>query len=62
MTAQMEEQLVGHVLRLEEMMFGVSALEVRKLAYQLAEANSMAHSFNEEKKNSWQKVVLRVHA
>jgi len=52
LSAEMEEQLVQHVLKLEEMMFDISAVEVRKLAYQLAEANAMTHSFNKNKKEA----------
>ena len=55
LTPELEEQLVHHVLRLEAMFFGMSAIDVRKLAYQLAEANNMNHSFNKEKKTAGKK-------
>lgn len=64
LSAEMEEQLVQHVLKLEEMMFGISAVEVRKLAYQLAEANAMTHSFNKNKKEAgkkWFYAFMRRH-
>ena len=37
------------------MFFSMSAIEVRKLAYQLAEANNMRHSFNQDKKAAGKK-------
>lgn len=55
LTPELEEQLVQHTLTLESMFFGMSAHDVRKLAYQLAEANEMHHSFNAEKKTAGKK-------
>jgi len=45
-------------------MLGESGLEVRELAYQLAEANQMKHSFNKEKKaagKKWLYSFMRRH-
>ena len=57
LSAELEEQLV-----LESMVFGMSAVEVRKLAYQLAEANHKRHSFSREKKAAGKKMVLFFYA
>ena len=45
----MESDLVNHVLQLESRLFGVTCLELRKLAFQIAEANGVEHSFNTER-------------
>ncbi|KAF6216542.1 hypothetical protein GE061_000885 [Apolygus lucorum] len=45
-----EKELVDHILIMEARMFGLSIADVRRLAYQLAEANEINHNFNEEKK------------
>ena len=45
-TVEMEEQLVDHLLHLEDMFFGLTAKEVRKLAYEWAESNNLNHSFS----------------
>lgn len=43
---EMETDLVQHALRLESCLFGLTCVEMRKLAYQIAEANGMDHTFN----------------
>ena len=42
----MESDLVNHVLQLESRLFGVTCLNIRKLAFQIAEANGVEYSFN----------------
>ena len=44
----MENDLVSHVLQLESRLFGVTCLDLRRLAFQIAEANGVDHSFNKE--------------
>lgn len=47
---EMERDLVNHALELESRMFGLTARELRSLAYEIAESNGVRHSFNQEKK------------
>lgn len=42
----LERELVDHIKLLESRMFGLTAIEVRILAYQLAEMNDIEHRFN----------------
>jgi hypothetical protein len=48
MTENMEE-LVKHVFTLESCFFGLTATDLRKLAFQLAEKYKLPHRFNTEK-------------
>lgn len=43
-----ENELVGHILKMEELLFGVTINDVRKLAYQIAEHNNIPHNFNRQ--------------
>lgn len=43
---EIEENLVAHILKLEECFFGLSITDVRRLAFQLAERNRIPHNFN----------------
>lgn len=45
----MENDLVNHVLEMESRLFGVTCLDLRQLAFQIAEANGVEHSFNRER-------------
>jgi hypothetical protein len=45
-----EEKLVQHILKFEENMFGLSVIDVRKLAFEVAEINQLKHRFNKNKK------------
>ena len=45
-----EDELVSHILTMEERGFSLSIAEIYKLAYELAEKNNRAHPFNKEKK------------
>ncbi|KAJ4449897.1 hypothetical protein ANN_01303 [Periplaneta americana] len=42
----LERELVDHIKLLKSRMFGLTAIEVRILAYQLAEMNDIEHRFN----------------
>ena len=53
--ADMEKDLVQHCLALESMYFGMRIDDVRKLAYDLAKANDVQHTFNHEKKMAGKK-------
>lgn len=43
-----EQDIVNHILKLEGLMFGLTILDVRKLAFQVAEKNGIPHNFNKE--------------
>lgn len=45
-----ERELVDHLKLLESRLFGLTANEIRQLAYQLAEKNGISHRFNPENK------------
>ena len=44
--ADLENELTSHILLMEEKGFGLTYVDVRKLAYELAEANGVVHKFN----------------
>ena len=44
----LEQELVEHCLTLEEMFFGLTINDVRKLAYQLAQSNGIPNNFSKE--------------
>jgi hypothetical protein len=44
-----EEQLVHHVLQLEQCIFCTTVTDLRLLAFEVAELNSIPHRFNKEK-------------
>ena len=48
----MEKELVEYLLSLESMMFGLTANDVRNLAFQLAEKNNLPNSFNKAKRKA----------
>lgn len=47
-SVEQEQELVQHVKNLENRFFGMTTLELRKLAYQWAEKNKIPHTFNKE--------------
>lgn len=49
-TPHQENELVKHVLTLEERLFGITLTDLRMLAFELAESNNILHSFNRDKK------------
>lgn len=64
-SVEMENELVQHCLTLESMYFGMRIDDVRKLAYDLAEANHMEHTFNHETKmtgKKWFYAFMRRHS
>ena len=46
----METDLVDHVLKLESRLFGITCVDLRKLAFEIAEANGVEHNFNQDKR------------
>ena len=44
--SSLEDELAQHILQMEQMFFGFTRKDVRKLAFQLAERNSIPHDFN----------------
>lgn len=51
----LESQLANHCLEMEKRYFGLSAGDVRRLAYQLATANNIACPFNKDDKSAGRK-------
>ena len=49
-TAQQEKEIAEHVLLLSKLFFGISIIELRRLAFELAEANGLPHTFNTKTK------------
>jgi hypothetical protein len=47
---EVETDLVNHVLQLEEIYFGLTRKDLRRLAYEMAEINNLPHRFSHEKK------------
>jgi hypothetical protein len=47
--SHVEEQLVHHILQLEQCMFGTTVTDLRRLAFKFAELNRIPHRFNKEK-------------
>jgi hypothetical protein len=61
---ELEDDLVRHILSLEESFFGISRNDLRHLAYQLAEANNIPHRFDKEKGiagNKWYYGFMKRH-
>ena len=59
-----EEELVKHILTLENMFFGVTRKELMRLAFQVAERNGIPHVFNAELKSAgktWYKKFMKRH-
>lgn len=45
-TDEQEDEIVQHVLRLEERFYGMTSIDLRRMAYDLAEKNNINHKFN----------------
>jgi hypothetical protein len=59
---EFEQALVTHVLQLQQMMFGLNTVELRKLAFELAEKQKVPHRFkNETAGKTWLKGFLKRH-
>lgn len=52
---QFESELLAHLLDMETRFFGLTTLEVRKLAFQLAEHNKIQHQFDKSSKMAGRK-------
>ena len=45
---EVERKLANYVKTMEEQLFGLTYILLRKMAYELAEANSVEHNFNKK--------------
>ena len=60
----LEKELVDHCLTLEERFFGLTMNELRQLAFELAEANGIAHNFFKDEKmagKKWYYLFMKRH-
>ena len=60
----LEKELVDHCLTLEERFFGLTMNELRELAFELAEANGIAHNFFKDEKmagKKWYYLFMKRH-
>jgi len=48
---EFEAALVAHAVLLQQMLFGLNTVELRKLAYEIAEKKKLAHRF--KKSDGW---------
>lgn len=63
-TTKEEDEMVAYLKHMEERLFGLTTLDLRRLADQLAVRNSKAHNFNTDKQMvgvDWLKGFLRRH-
>lgn len=59
---QFEEVLVEHALTLQQRMFGMTTSDIRKLAFDIAEAMKMPHPFKNQKAGKdWLRSFMRRH-
>lgn len=49
-TREQEQELAAHLLDLEARFYGITMIDVRKFAYELAEKNNLEHNFNHKLK------------
>lgn len=49
-TEQMEIELCEHIIHLERLFYGLSTADLRRIAFQFAEANKINHPFNKNRK------------
>lgn len=52
-TPEQEEEIVQYLNLLEIRMFGLTTTDLRKIAFQFAEANKVQHRFNKKNPNGW---------
>ena len=45
-TTEQEEELVAHIISMEDRFFGLTTRDVRYIAFQTAERNNLEHKFN----------------
>lgn len=55
LTADYEQELVTHALDLQQRFFGMTPLDMRRLAFQLAETRKVDHQFNRSKQMAGRK-------
>ncbi|KAF2884802.1 hypothetical protein ILUMI_21373 [Ignelater luminosus] len=59
---QMEKELVGYLLQIEEKFYGLTLKDLRRMAFQLASRNSMQHPFKQgEVGRAWVDLFLQRH-
>lgn len=61
-TEKQEKELASHLLRLANLFYGVTLIELRRIAYEFAEKNKLKNSFNQETKlagKDWAQGFLR---
>lgn len=59
-----EQALVNHIVQFEEMLYGFTIPDIRRLAFQLAEKHKLRHPFNTQKKiagKKWFYAFMRRH-
>ena len=63
-SAEMEDLLEKHILKLDSLLFGISPIELRRMAYDLAVQNGVPHKFNNMEKlagKKWYYSFLKRH-
>ena len=61
---EIEEELVNHIVQLEARFYGLTPLNLRKLAFQIAKVNGLVTRFNKEKEiagKQWLSGFLKRH-
>ena len=61
---QFEEELVQYVKDMESRFFGITYLDLRRLAFQLAERNNLVHQFDKNKElagKKWVRLFMKRH-
>ena len=59
---EFEAALVAHAVLLQQMLFGLNTVELRKLAYEIAEKKKLAHRFkNQMAGRTWMQGFLQRH-
>ncbi|XP_030751325.1 uncharacterized protein LOC115878847 [Sitophilus oryzae] len=59
-----EGELCNHIIKMSKLFFGLSRLQVKKIAFQYANANNIPNNFNKDKKicgNDWYYGILKRH-
>ncbi|XP_030749721.1 uncharacterized protein LOC115877614 [Sitophilus oryzae] len=64
LSPDLEKMLVDYCLEMDRRFFGLSTIDIRRFAYQLAEKNGCSHRFSREKGQAgkkWLRAFLRRH-
>lgn len=64
-TNEQEENLVSHIIDMQNRFYGLSGTEMRRIAYELAEQLNLKHTFNNDKKmagKDWLSLFLIRHS